>query len=194
VLQGLKGSSFSEAVAENNHGLSIGYSDTATGDDAILWGAKGGIAAVLRDPGGQGVEFALAINDKGQSVGYADNAGGGTEAVLWQPSGKATNLGSILGSDWSNTKAVGINDLGDTIGYGDYHAVSVSGTFSFLLTPSTSAASAAGLTATGVSMPRSAAAAPEPSTWAMLVAGFAGLGFVGYRGARTRAARREILA
>ena len=75
VLQGLKGSTVSEAVAENNSGQSIGYSDTAKGDEAILWGPKGGIAAVLKDPGGQGVEFALALNDNGQSVGYADIAG-----------------------------------------------------------------------------------------------------------------------
>ena len=40
----------------------------------------------------------------------------------------------------------------------------------------------------------SAAAAPAPSTWAMLVVGFAGLGFVGYRGARRREARGEVLA
>ena len=140
VLHGLKGSTVSEAVAENNQGQSIGYSDTAKGDDAILWGPKGGIAAVLKDPGGQGVEFALAINDSGQSVGYADIAGGGTEAVLWQPSGKATNLGALLGSDWSNTEAVGINNLGDIVGYGHYNNGTVSGTYGFLLTPAAATA------------------------------------------------------
>jgi hypothetical protein len=41
--------------------------------------------------------------------------------------------------------AVGINDLGDVVGW---------------------------------------AVAPEPSTWAMMLLGFAGLGFVGYRRAR----------
>jgi hypothetical protein len=28
---------------------------------------------------------------------------------------------------------------------------------------------------------------PEPSTWAMMVLGFLGLGFAGYRGAKTKA-------
>jgi hypothetical protein len=53
--------------------------------------------------------------------------------------------------------------------------------FSFLLTPSTPAASAPGVSDMAVAAgPISAAVAPEPSTWAMLVVGFAGLGFVGY--------------
>jgi len=161
-------------------------SDTATGDEAILWGAKGGIAAVLKDPGGQGKEFALAINNSGQSVGYADIAGGGTEAVLWQPSGKAMNLGAVLGSDWTKTEAVGINDVGDIVGYGNFNNGTNSGTFGFLLTPSAGTAVSA--------IPGSMAAAPEPSTWPMLVVGLAGLGFVGYRGKRKGEARHEGLA
>jgi hypothetical protein len=138
---------------------------------------------VLKNPGGQGVEFALAINESGQSVGYADVAGGGTEAVLWQPSGKATNLNAaaILGSAWSDTRAVGINNLGDIIGYGHYQKGSVSGIFSFLLTPTAGTDVSALAFSAG---PVSAAAAPELSTWAMLVVGFAGLGFAGFRNAR----------
>jgi PEP-CTERM motif len=37
--------------------------------------------------------------------------------------------------------------------------------------------------------PGGASAVPEPSTWAMLLIGFAGLGFLGWRGSRKTAAR-----
>ena len=147
---------------------------------------------MLKDPGGQGIEFALAINNSGKSVGYACTVAVSagkcvdTEAVLWQSTGKATNLGALLGSDWSNTEAVAINDLGDIVGYGHYNNGTLNGTYGFLLTPSAGAAISA--------IPGPAAAAPEPSTWAMLVAGFAGLGFAGYRGKRKREARCEALA
>jgi hypothetical protein len=96
-----------------------------------------------------------------------------TEAVLWQPSGKATNLGALLGPDWTNTKATGINDLGDIVGYGHYYNGTIGGTFGFLLTHTAVSA-----------IPGPVATAPELSTWAMLVVGFAGLGLVRYRGKR----------
>ena len=97
--------------------MSIGeFATAAGGTDAIL-GAKGNIAAILKDPGGQGKEWALAVNDIGKSVGYADIAGGGTEAVLWQVDGKATNLSPLL-PGWTNTEATGINLDGDILGSG----------------------------------------------------------------------------
>ena len=49
VLKGLNGSSVSVALAENNHGQSIGYSDTANGgDDAIRGGPKEASPRCLR--------------------------------------------------------------------------------------------------------------------------------------------------
>jgi hypothetical protein len=90
------------------------------------------------------------------------------EAMLWQPSGKATNLGALLGPAWGDTEAVGINNLGDIVGYGSYEGK----TTGFLLTKVVASPFSA------------AAAAPELPTWAMLLVGFAGLGFAGYRGAR----------
>ena len=107
------------------------------------------------------------MNDKGRSVGYIDLAGGLTEAVSWSPSGNATDLFERVGSDWTDTRAVGINKVGDIVGYGHFTDATHNGIYGFLLTP---------------------VAAPELSTWAMLLLGFAGLGFAGYRGARKREA------
>ena len=90
--------------------------------------------------------------------------------MLWSPSGKATNLDLVLGSGWTNTAVEGINNSGDIIGEGDYHG----GIYGFLLRPVSS-------------FPLSAAAAPELSTWAMLVVGLAILGL----GARERVTPRS---
>jgi PEP-CTERM motif len=46
---------------------------------------------------------------------------------------------------------------------------------------------AAGLSRSGIG-PIQLAAVPEPSTWAMMLLGFAGLGFTGYRALRKSAA------
>ena len=73
----------------------------------------------------------------------------------------------MLGSTWSDTQAVGLNNSGDILGYGEYR----DGPYAFLLRP----VSATAFTA---------AAVAEPSTWAMMLAGFAGLGFAGYRRAK----------
>ena len=115
---------------------------------------------VRHDAGGQGFSHVGVINDAGWSVGYSATGSSSYEAVLWSPAGKATDLGAVLGSAWTETYATGLNDSGDIIGYGDYHG----GVYGFLLTPDPASA-------------LSATAAPEPSTWAMLLAGFVGLGF-----------------
>jgi hypothetical protein len=61
-----------------------------------------GTATVLKDPGRRGLRYVAAINAFGKSVGYAETVSG-DEASLWQASGKATNLGAVLGSPWTNT-------------------------------------------------------------------------------------------
>ncbi len=78
----------------------------------------------------------------------------------------------MLGPAWTDTQAVGLNNSGDIIGYGIYH----SGFYGFLLTSDSGS-------------PISATSVPEPSTWMMMLVGFAGLGFAGRRaGHKTRAA------
>jgi len=166
VLQDAGGRGDSTVVAINDAGQCIGTSFTPSGGvDAVLW-SPSGKATVLRDVGDGGHSVALALNDVGWSVGFSFTAGG-YEAVLWSPSGKATNLGGMLGPAWTDTEAVRVNNSGDIIGYGDYHG----GFHGFLLMPELLSA----LSATPI---------PEPSTWAMLLAGFAGLRFAGCRRAK----------
>ncbi len=120
VLQNARGGDNSRAFAINDAGQSVGFSATASGgSDAVRW-SPSGRATVLQDAGGQGDSTAFAINVSGQSVGYSYTASS-YDAVLWSPSGKATDLGAVLGSAWSDTYAVGLNNAGDIIGYGDYH-------------------------------------------------------------------------
>src|SRR5208337_78214 len=120
VLQDVGGQGNSSAGAINNAGWSVGFSGTSRGGDAVLW-SPSGKATVLQDAGGHGVSDADAINDARWSVGWSETPGvcppkfcNGPleEAVLWSPSGKATDLGAVLGPAWSWTEAVGINNSG----------------------------------------------------------------------------------
>jgi hypothetical protein len=97
--------------------------------------------------------------------------------VLWSPSGKGTDLNAILGPAWTSPLVQGLNNSGDIIGLGYYHKR----LYGFLLTPDSATAFSAG-------------AAPEPSTWAMMLVGLAGLGFAGYRrrGARANSSRPYV--
>ena len=164
LLQGLS----SHALALNDAGRSVGWSEAVNGDtEPVLW-SPSGKATALQDSG-QGE--AVAINDAGWSVGYSWTGvvPFSPEAILWSPSGKATNLDAILGPAWTDALAQGINNSGDIVGSGEYHGEP----YRFLLTP--------------VSAPP---VVPEPSTWVMMLAGFAGLGFAGlgfagYRRAKT---------
>jgi hypothetical protein len=70
------------------------------------------------------------------------------------------------------TYVTGINAKGQVTGY----YLKGSDDLGFIATPQSAAVN---LTPSG------AAAAPEPSTWAMLLSGFAGLGLIGYRKARS---------
>src|SRR5580658_9701446 len=112
------GQGFSGPNAVNDAGQSVGYSDTASGTDAVLW-TPSGKATVLQDAGGADYSFPNAINDAGWSVGvsYTSRSLGPTDpdAVLWSPSGKATVLQDVGGHDYS--WAVAVNSSGWSVGY-----------------------------------------------------------------------------
>jgi hypothetical protein len=140
-------------VAINDAGWIVGdpivLGPAGFGDEAVLW-SPSGQATVRENLGGIGPSVqsqALAINASGWSVGFSYNQTGTQDAVLWSPSGKVTNLGAVLGSAWTDTEAVGINNRGDILDSGDYDG----GHYGFLLAPVSASESAFTVTLQGVS-------------------------------------------
>ena len=72
----------SQALAINERGQVIGWSDTASGLRAVVW-EKG----KMRDLGGRGT-YATAINERGQIVGSAYTKAGEQHAFFFRENGK----------------------------------------------------------------------------------------------------------
>ena len=105
----------SYAVAVNNSGRVVGYSDTDGGfTHAFAWTVQGGIV----DLGtlGESNSRAVAVNNGGQVVGDSDTAGGFTHAFVWTVMGGMKDLGTLGGS---NSHAVAVNNGGQVVGYSD---------------------------------------------------------------------------
>ena len=199
--RGWPGREPSQAI--NDAGQSVGYS----GGDAVLW-SPSGKATVLQDAGGQGESYALAINDAGWSVGVFRNHERRLQLDSTRCCGRRrgrrrcfrTRAARATARSTPSTTPGGALDiplprrrltrrccgrrrgrrrtLAHCWGGRDRVGSTIRATYLgtrrriwFLLTPDSATAF-------------SAAAVPEPSTWAMLLAGFAGLGFAGYRRAR----------
>jgi len=155
--------------AINNSGDAVGQFDPAApvnplvNQEAFLY--QNGVYTTLLPPNAQFVE-ATGINDNGEVVGYFD------ETPITGPSG--IQITPILGFTYADgvyreysvpgeieTELFGINDAGEVVGY-----------------YSDEMGDANGFSATAV---------PEPSTWAMMLIGFAGLGFATIRRAKKAA-------
>lgn len=186
----------------NDSAVAVGTSSgaTQTPNDAFVW--RGADIAVLPDiQGGSGTTAANAINNSGQIVGFATLGSGQRTAVAWGSGGLVdlgtlqagrnaealdnNNLGTIVGGsrigvtpsafiytasrgmvdlnslidplqDWTLWSATAINDSGVIVGIG------MTGLSNrqrgFILTP-----------------------VPEPSTYAMMIAGLGLLGFMSRR-------------
>jgi probable HAF family extracellular repeat protein len=103
---------------------------------------------------------ALAINDSGQVVGYSNTAGNAEHGTVWNGT-TALDVNTLLTSDPAGlviATLTDINSSGQIVGNG---TDSAGNSDVVLLTP--------------------ASAVAEPSTWAMMILGFAGVGFMAYR-------------
>jgi uncharacterized membrane protein len=154
------GSTSSAAYAINNVGQVVGSSVFGGGEHGSAgteYATEWSGESVI-DLGGR-QSFATGINDAGQVVGFATDY-----ATEWSA---GPGSGVLFGS--ANSIAYAINDAGQVAGGsggvglgGNLYAALWTGDLSGPL----------------------ASAVPEPSTWAMMLLGFAGLGFVGYRTSR----------
>jgi probable HAF family extracellular repeat protein len=132
-----------------------------------------------------GTGFANAINNAGQVVGYSF-VGGIVYATEWS-GGNVINLANLPGA--TGSIANDINDAGLVVGDsnvgGTHYATEWSGNSIIDLTglPGYSSSEAIGINDVGQVVGDSGfpPAVPEPSTWAMVLIGFGGLAFAGYR-------------
>ena len=116
---------------------------------------EGGTITTI-DPFGSTFTQALGVNDLGEIVGFYVDAITGVQHGYIDNGGVFTSFDP---PDSASTTINGLNDKGDIVGFYTNNATdTVDG---FVGTP-----------------------VPEPSTWAMMLAGFAGIGFLGYRKVR----------
>jgi len=133
------GGNHSFGTGVNNHGLVVGWAETAVHDGtcdpnsaqklqfrAVIWDPKDGsndkikareLSPFLDDA----TSAATAINDQGQAVGISgdcDQAVGrfsARHAVLWGKNGKATEIPNLGGTSWHTP--MDINAQGDVVGF-----------------------------------------------------------------------------
>ena len=184
-LGGLPGSTSSTANAINNAGQAVGYSYVGGAGVATEW--SGGSVINLGGLPGSTFSQAISINNSGQAVGYS--VVGDIEYATEWSGGSVINLGEFSTAD-------GINDAGQVVGTGpggatessDGNVITLGGLSGY------SSSDAYGINNVGKAVGDSQFApvpppplpTPEPSTWAMMLLGFAGLGLAGYRRVKSR--------
>jgi probable HAF family extracellular repeat protein len=110
------------ALAINNNGEVAGFTRNATNTNytAFTWTQSGGLKDI-----GVNASFAEALNNKGQVVGYIQPSGTNQNfnGFIYDPKSGFVDLNDDLvsNSGWTNTLAMGINDNGQIVGYGDYN-------------------------------------------------------------------------
>ena len=190
ALHGLPRTTESQANAVNALGQAVGYIEAGPPDYpiyAVDWSGKS--PDILDGLPGSDISDALGVNDLGRVVGWSD-IGGLRHAVEWI-GGAVVDLGGLPGS--TQSEAYGVNDLGQVVGdsivKGEDIATEWSGGAVIDLGAIAGAPSSVAYAINdfgqivGWTDP-----IPEPSTWAMLVIGFAGLGYATRRRSHRRSA------
>ncbi len=139
TLGGSSDSIVHRAQAINSSGEVVGLSYTAGGNQhAFLWlpSASHGLSAGINDLGtlsGGTTSWAFGINASTVIIGTSNWSGAGYRAFIWE-TGTMTNLNDLIGSGtgWTLTRATGINDSGQIVGFGTNGGGAV---HAFLLTP-----------------------------------------------------------
>ena len=110
----LSGYASSAAQAINAAGQVVGYAATGTGGTQAFLYSNGSMAGLGRAGGRRVQQLPRPSTSAGQIVGYARPSTGSDHAFLYS-NGTMTDLGTLSGDTIS--KALGINDLGQVVGY-----------------------------------------------------------------------------
>ena len=176
-LGGLPGSIESYAFAINDAAQVVGYSTAGGVAYATEW--SGGSIINLGGLAGSTDSIAYGLNGAGQVVGYSV-VDGVDYATEWS-GGSIIDLGPGI--------ANGINDAGQVVGSGPAGGPtewSDGAVIDLGMPPGFLGGAAAAINDTGQVVGVSFGPdVPEPSTWAMMLVGFAGLAFAGCRRAKT---------
>lgn len=142
----------SQAVGLNNAGWVVGFYQPTDTTSLGFVDDNGTVTTI--DPFGSSFVSVNGINDKGEIVGFYDNSAGVQLGFVGFPDLGSYTFDSFNPYGSASTTINSLNDKGDIVGF------------------YTKGDAVVGFVGTPV---------PEVSTWAMLLAGFAGIGFLGSR-------------
>ncbi|MEM6914484.1 MAG: hypothetical protein AAF511_10970, partial [Pseudomonadota bacterium] len=111
------GETASRAFGVNDAGQVVGYSFSASGQEAFVWDAENGMQGLGDLAGGSFMSDARAINNAGTVVGRSQSAGG-LQGFTWDSVNGLSGLSELSGGGF-NSMAFAINDSGVIAGRSD---------------------------------------------------------------------------